>query len=352
MSDMTKKLYPVTGMHCAVCAGNVEKIVRKQEGVENASVNLAAATLAVTYNPDIVSPQQLKEAVMKIGFDLIIDEDNSVQEQEEAEQSYYGQLKRKTIVAWIFALPVAVLGMFLMNVPGVNWWMLLLLLEPYTDGELSFLLNATENVDIVHDRLIAFDMEDASKKEYFPLVAIITLQMIVDKIKKRQGFAKELIIDEALDFLQDEKFGDFIAYLYRTFRKKEGSITLAAQNILFLKNMPSSIKDSIIINCATKIILDHSEHRQNLPEVKAVLSITDEEAYMIESLQRTERWREFFIKMSNDAFIFRNEVSDFAAVAFDSRQATVVRLKQLFNESGSTYTAINRYLEERRKKYG
>lgn len=53
--------------------------------------------------------------------------------------------------------------------------------------------------------------------------------------------------------------------------------------------------------------------------------------------------------MSNDAFIFRNEVSDFAAVAFDSRQATVVRLKQLFNESGSTYTAINRYLEERRK---
>ena len=28
MSDMTKKLYPVTGMHCAACAGNVEKIVR------------------------------------------------------------------------------------------------------------------------------------------------------------------------------------------------------------------------------------------------------------------------------------------------------------------------------------
>lgn len=229
---------------------------------------------------------------------------------------------------------------------------LILLLEPYTDGELSFLLNAKENVDIVHDKLIAFDMEDASKKEYFPLVAIITLQMIVDKIKKQQGMMKELIIDEALDFLQDEKFGDFIAYLYRTFRKKEGSITLAAQNILFLKNMPSGIKDSIIINCATKIILDHSEHRQNLPEIQSVLSINDEEIYMIESLQRTDRWREFFIKMSNDAFIFRNEVSDFAAVAFDSKQSTVVRIKQLFKETGSTYTAINLYLEERRKQYG
>ena len=89
-------------------------------------VNLATATLTVTYNPDIVSPQQLKEAEMKIGFDLIIYDDNSVQEQEEAQQSYYWLFKRKTIVAWIFALRIAVLGMFLMNVPGVNWWMLLL----------------------------------------------------------------------------------------------------------------------------------------------------------------------------------------------------------------------------------
>ena len=53
MSEITTKLYPVTGMHCAACAGNVERIVRKQEGVESASVNLAAATLTVTYNPDI-----------------------------------------------------------------------------------------------------------------------------------------------------------------------------------------------------------------------------------------------------------------------------------------------------------
>lgn len=228
---------------------------------------------------------------------------------------------------------------------------LLLLLEPYTDGELSYLLNATENVDIVNDKLIAFDMESASKKGYFPLVVIITLQMVVDKIKKRQGVKKELIIDEALDFLQDEKFGDFIAYLYRTFRKKEGAITIAAQNVLFIKNCPASIKDSITINCDTKIILDHSQYREELPNLRDVLSFSDDELTLIESLQNShdDKWREFFIKMGNDTFVFRHEVSPFAAVAFDSRQETVVRLKQLFQESGSIYTAINRYLEEKRK---
>lgn len=232
---------------------------------------------------------------------------------------------------------------------------LLLLLEPYTDGELSFLLNATENIDIVNDNLIAFDMEDATKKEYFPLVTIITLQMVVDKIKKREGAKKELIIDEALDFLSDDKFSDFIAYLYRTFRKKEGAITIAAQNVLFLKNCPAKIKDSILINCDTKVILDHSSYRKELPNLRDVLSISEEELVMIDSLQNRDdeiKWREFFIKLGNENFVFRNEVSEFAAVAFDSRQSTVVRVKQLFEETGSTYAAVNRYLEERRKKYG
>lgn len=230
----------------------------------------------------------------------------------------------------------------------------LLLLEPYTDGELSFLLNATENIDIVNDDLIAFDMEDAAKKEYFPLVAIITLQMVIDKIKKREGVNKELIIDEALDFLSDDKFGDFIAYLYRTFRKKDGAITIAAQNVLFLKNCPPAIKDSILINCDTKVILDHSSYRKELPNLRDILSISEEELVMIDSLQNRDdeiKWREFFIKLGNETYVFRNEVSEFAAVAFDSRQSTVVRLKQLFEETGSTYAAINRYLEERRKKY-
>ncbi len=121
---------------------NVEKIVKKQEGVEDASVNLAAAVLTVDFNSDVVSPEQLKDAVMKIGFDLIIDEDNSMEEQEEAEHSYYEQLQRKTVVAWIFALPVAFMGMFFMDFPGINWWMLVLSLPVLFYSGHAFYVNA------------------------------------------------------------------------------------------------------------------------------------------------------------------------------------------------------------------
>ena len=142
MSKITKKVYPVMGMHCAACANNVEKIVKKQEGVEDASVNLAAAVLTVDFNSDVVSPELLKDAVMKIGFDLIIDEDNSMEEQEEAEHSYYEQLQRKTVVAWIFALPVAFMGMFFMDFPGINWWMLVLSLPVLFYSGHAFYVNA------------------------------------------------------------------------------------------------------------------------------------------------------------------------------------------------------------------
>ena len=142
MSKITKKVYPVMGMHCAACATNVEKIVTTQDGVEDASVNLAAAVLTVDFNSDVVSPEQLKDAVMKIGFDLIIDEDNSMEEQEEAEHSYYEQLQRKTVVAWIFALPVAFMGMFFMDFPGINWWMLVLSLPVLFYSGHAFYVNA------------------------------------------------------------------------------------------------------------------------------------------------------------------------------------------------------------------
>ena len=219
-----------------------------------------------------------------------------------------------------------------------------ILLEPYTVGELRSLLNAESNIDIVNDSLLCFDMEGVSKQSHFPLVAIILLQLIIGKIKRRQGVEKTLIIDEALDFLKDPKFGDFIAYLYRTFRKKEGEICLAAQNVLFLKSAPELVRDSIVINTGTKILLDHSQHIQNLKDIQEILSLSDAERDMVASLQSAEKWREFYIKIGNSSFIFRNEPCDAEAVAFDSRQKTVVAIRELVKETGSTFAAINKYL--------
>ena len=44
MANLKKQTFPVLNMHCAGCANNVEKTVRKLVGITDASVNFASNT--------------------------------------------------------------------------------------------------------------------------------------------------------------------------------------------------------------------------------------------------------------------------------------------------------------------
>ena len=59
-----KKSYKIEGMHCASCAGNIERAVKKIKGVTNASVNFMAKKLYVEGD---FSEEEIKKTVSKIG---------------------------------------------------------------------------------------------------------------------------------------------------------------------------------------------------------------------------------------------------------------------------------------------
>ena len=129
MGTVTKKVFPVLNMHCAGCANNVEKIVRKLPGIVDATVNFATNTLSVSYEADKLTPGEIRAAVLSGGYDLIVEEENLREErQEEAQQQHYRKLKRQVIGAWIFAVPMLLLSMVFMHVPYSNEIQLLLTL--------------------------------------------------------------------------------------------------------------------------------------------------------------------------------------------------------------------------------
>ena len=129
MGTVTKKAFPVLNMHCAGCANNVEKIVRKLPGIVDATVNFATNTLSVSYEADKLTPGEIRAAVLSGGYDLIVEEENLREErQEEAQQQHYRKLKRQVIGAWIFAVPMLLLSMVFMHVPYSNEIQLLLTL--------------------------------------------------------------------------------------------------------------------------------------------------------------------------------------------------------------------------------
>ena len=61
---------PVAGMTCASCVARVERALAKVEGVEVASVNLAAASATVTGDPSRTGPAELARTVRDIGYEV------------------------------------------------------------------------------------------------------------------------------------------------------------------------------------------------------------------------------------------------------------------------------------------
>jgi len=61
-----KKIYKIEGMHCASCAMNIEKSVRKLKNVKSTSVNFAVKKLYVDSDKEI-NDEEIKKAVSSIG---------------------------------------------------------------------------------------------------------------------------------------------------------------------------------------------------------------------------------------------------------------------------------------------
>ena len=125
--QIKKQTFPVLGMSCAACAARVNKTLSRQEGVCSANVNLATASATVEYDPSLCSPEMMKQAVQNAGFDLLIDTAKEAEkEAEDTHAAHYRQLKFRTIWAIILSLPVAIIGMFFMDMPYANYIMWIL----------------------------------------------------------------------------------------------------------------------------------------------------------------------------------------------------------------------------------
>ena len=115
--DMEKKTIAVLGMACAGCAANVERRLNQLDGIRSASVNFAARTALVEYDPKVITPKTMKDEIIKAGYDLVIDEDESV---EAIERTAYRRLVKKVVVSWVLALLTMGISMEWVNIGSAD----------------------------------------------------------------------------------------------------------------------------------------------------------------------------------------------------------------------------------------
>lgn len=122
-----KETFSVLKMTCTSCAAGVEKTISSLEGVNFAAVNFATESVQVDYIPSKINPIDIQKAVRESGYDMIIEEDKSHKETlEEIHDKRHKALKHKTTWAIVLAIPVMIIGMFMMDLPYANLIMLVL----------------------------------------------------------------------------------------------------------------------------------------------------------------------------------------------------------------------------------
>lgn len=70
-----KESFKISGMSCSACAARIEKGLNKLEGIKNANVNYAVEKATVEFEDGFVNLGQIREAVKKLGYEAVEEED-------------------------------------------------------------------------------------------------------------------------------------------------------------------------------------------------------------------------------------------------------------------------------------
>lgn len=227
-----------------------------------------------------------------------------------------------------------------------------LMLEIYTDGKLSYLMNSESNMDISASRFVVFDVKAIEKDpKIFPIVMLVIIDLVVQKMEKLpKSVIKEFFIDEALNFLTGE-LGEYAAHLYRTIRKEGGSITIATQSVKFFETIPAMTRESILGNTDTKWILDHSKYTSLHESLRNILSLTEHDMNVLRDAQSTQEYREFFVKMGNLPRLYRLGVSPFTQGVYTTSAVDVEQINHYTDQcNGNRVMGINQWVENKLKE--
>ena len=61
--------FQITGMTCGGCAAGVKMAVKKLDGVAKVEASYDKGNAVVTYDPDKVTSEQIKDAIKKLGYE-------------------------------------------------------------------------------------------------------------------------------------------------------------------------------------------------------------------------------------------------------------------------------------------
>jgi conjugation system TraG family ATPase len=230
---------------------------------------------------------------------------------------------------------------------------LLFVLRPYyKGGEYDYLLNATENLDLLNRRFIVFELDNIKDHPIlFPVVTLIIMETFVSKMRKLpKDERKMILIEEAWKAIAREGMAEYIKYLFKTVRKYFGEALVVTQDIEDIISSPV-VKQAIINNSDCKILLDQRKYQNDFPKIQQLLGITDKETALIMSMNRANderyKYKEVFISLNGQlSKVYRTEVSREEYWTYTTESAEKAKVHQYTQKYGDIRKAIAAIVQE------
>lgn len=210
----------------------------------------------------------------------------------------------------------------------------LYVLRPYYEGgEFDYLLNATENLNLLQERFIVFELDNIKDHPIlFPVVTIIIMEVFINKMRKMKGIRKMILIEEAWKALMKEGFAEYIKYLFKTVRKFFGEAIVVTQEVEDIISSPV-VKQAIINNSDCKILLDQSKYQNKFDQIQELLGLTEKEKALVLSVNKSndpaKKYKEVFISLGGMmSKVYRTEVSLEEYLAYTTEQTEKVKLME------------------------
>ncbi|WP_344673444.1 TraG family conjugative transposon ATPase [Sphingobacterium kyonggiense] len=222
----------------------------------------------------------------------------------------------------------------------------LYVLNPYyRGGEYDYLLNARENLDMLNERFIVFELDNVKNHPIlFPVVTLIIMELFISKMRKLKGQRKILAIDEAWIAIAKSGMAEFIKYLYKTVRKFNGIAALITQEVEDLISSPI-IKETVINLSDTKLLLDMRKFMNKFDRLQEVMGMSDKAKILQLSVNRANEpgrnYRELLIDQGGQVMkIYRYEPSTEEYLAYSTEESEKIRVQQYAEKYGSMEKGI------------
>ncbi|WP_440951964.1 heavy metal translocating P-type ATPase [Methanococcoides sp. FTZ1] len=104
--------FDVGGMSCAACASNIERALKKLDGVSNASVNFPMSSAHAEYDSSKVSVADMLKAIDNIGYTASVKKEGTPADREQAARDLEITWQRNNLlIAFFLTIPIALGGM-------------------------------------------------------------------------------------------------------------------------------------------------------------------------------------------------------------------------------------------------